>query len=254
MEPVPTLLALIPHPDDESYSLGGLIALAAAAGWECVVHCASSGEKGKRHDGGETHPAAVRECREAELRRSCEVLGAGAPTFWRLPDGRLAATDPSPAPVSETLRAVAPDIILTLGRDGAYGHPDHLALHRWVTEAWRAFPRPRPALLHPVFPKGLFVPQWEKCRHMLGDPPDPPAEALGGGEWHYEVPVAAVSGTKLASIAAHRSQLPDGGPESLFPEGIVRTLLDVERFEDASGRRDETVAGLLASLTREHSA
>ena len=58
---------------------------------------------------------------------------------------------------------------------------------------------------------------------------------------------------KLASIAAHQSQLPGGDPEALFPPGIVASLLDVEKFEDASGRRDATTAQLLASLNREHS-
>ena len=49
---MPALLAIIPHPDDESYSFGGTLALAAAASWRCLVQCATSGERGKRHDGG----------------------------------------------------------------------------------------------------------------------------------------------------------------------------------------------------------
>ena len=49
---MPTLLAVIAHPDDESYSFGGTLALAAQAGWRCHVLSLTSGEGGKRNDGG----------------------------------------------------------------------------------------------------------------------------------------------------------------------------------------------------------
>ena len=247
---MPRLVAFIPHPDDESYSVGGTIALAARAGWDCHVFCASSGERGKRHDGGATDAESFAAAREAELAGSCEVLGAKPPAFWHVPDGRFSAPPNGEAFVRPILASFRPDVVLTLGSDGAYGHPDHTALHRWVVQAWTAAAEPRPALLFPVFPKGLFLPQWEKCRHMLGDPPEPPAEALGSNAWHYEVPVASVREVKRASIAAHRSQLPGGEVEAIFPPGIVAGLLGVERFEDAGGKRHEATAKLLRGLTR----
>lgn len=245
---MPRLVAFIPHPDDESYSFGGTIALAARAGWDCKVFCASSGERGKRHDGGATDPESVAAAREAELVASCEVLGAKPPAFWHVPDGKLSAVPNGESFVRAAIVAFRPDIVLTLGSDGAYGHPDHTALHRWVLEGWSAGPEPRPALLLPVFPKGLFVPQWEKCRHMLGDPPDPPLSAIGSDDWHYEVPIAGAREQKLASIAAHRSQLPGGDPEAIFPLGIVAELMEVERFEDARGAVQPGLVELLAGL------
>ncbi len=245
---MPTLLAFIPHPDDESYSFGGLIALAAKAGWDCHVHCASSGEKGKRHDGGGTTPNEVAEAREAELAASSAALGANAPVIWGLPDGSMRLHRGEQPRIGRTLAELAPDLVVTLGADGAYGHPDHTSVHRWVLESWGALAGPKPPLLFPAFLKGMFLPQWEKCRHMLGEPPRPAAEDIGSDEWHYEVPIAAVRDRKLASSAAHRSQLPGGDPEALFPPGIVSSLLEVERYEDASGRRSERVADLLATL------
>jgi N-acetyl-1-D-myo-inositol-2-amino-2-deoxy-alpha-D-glucopyranoside deacetylase len=243
------LLAFIPHPDDESYSFAGTLALAAKAGWECQVVCVSSGEKGKRHDGGPGGREAIGAVREAELRRSCSLLGAKPPAFLRMPDGAVSAVALGPSAIAGLIDRFASEIVVTLGHDGAYGHPDHLAVHRWVTGAWSAGPASRGGtLLYPVFPRGLFLPQWEKCRHMLGEPPDPPAEAIGSDSFHYEVDIRAVRETKRASIAAHRTQLPGGDPEGLFPPGVVSKLLDVERFEDASGKRNEATAELLASL------
>jgi len=246
---VPTLLAFVPHPDDESYSFGGLLALAARAGWECFIECASYGEKGKRHDGGGTRPNDVAEAREAELEASCRALGAQPPRFWGLPDGELRLHRGEHARIAGLFLEFEPDLVLTLGADGAYGHPDHTALHRWVLTGWQALPEPRPPLLFPVFRKGLFVPQWDKCRHMLGDPPDPPAAAIGSDEWQYDLPITSVRDVKLASIAAHRSQLPGGNPESIFPSGIVSRLLDVEHFEDASRRVQPKTAELLEQMT-----
>ena len=245
---MPKLIAFIPHPDDESYSFGGTIALLAKAGWECFIECASYGERGKRHDGGPVTPNAVAEVREAELEASCELLGAQPPVFWGLPDGEMRLHRGEHQRIEQLISKLRPELLLTLGPDGAYGHPDHIALHRWVFETWETMADPRPTLLFPVFAGGLFLPQYEKCRGMMGDPPDPPAEAIGSDRWHYQVPLDGVRKAKLASIAAHRSQLPGGDPEAIFPPGIVASLLAIERFDDASRVAQPWVTELFAAI------
>ncbi len=244
---MPTLLVFTPHPDDEAYAFGGLIALAARHGWRCVVECASAGERGKRHDGGATDRDSVAAARVRELVSACEVLGAVRAECWGLPDGELGAA-PSQAPrVRECVVRETPALVATLGADGSYGHPDHLAVYRWVLAGWRSLTAPPPLLLA-AFPRGLFLPQYEKCIGMMGSPPEPPAAAIGAAAWHYELDIREAADLKLAAVRAHRSQLPGGDPEALFPPGIVRRLMAVERFSDASGSRNETTAGLLASL------
>lgn len=250
---MPALLAFIPHPDDEAYSFAGTIALAARSGWDCYIECASFGERGKRHDGGSTAPADVAEAREAELRASCRVLGAHPPRFWGLPDGELQHHRGEQPRITRLIDGLRPALILTLGADGAYGHPDHIALHRWVSGAWDSLPPSRPPLLYAAFPAGLFLPQYEKCIGMMGDPPQPPRSAIGAAPWHYQVPIRSLRETKLACLRAHRSQLPGGDPEALFPPGIVAALLEAERFSDAGGLADDALAALLARLGEEHS-
>ena len=245
---MPTLLAFIPHPDDESYSFAGTIALAARAGWACFVQCASSGERGKRYDGGAEGKDALASAREGELARSCRVLGADPPAFWRLPDGGFGARESQAQRVAAAIRSTGADFVLSLGADGAYGHPDHVALSRWVLAGWASLAVARPPLLFSAFSPGLFVAQWEKCLGMLGNPPSPSAAELGAAPVHYEVSVAAVRDLKLASVAAHRTQLPGGDPEALFPPGIVSALLEVERFTDATGAARADVRSLLASF------
>ena len=246
---MPRVLAFIPHPDDESYSFGGTLALAARAGWECFVECASYGERGKRHDGGPALPNDIADARGAELEASCALLGAAPPRFWGLPDGEMRLHRGEHLRIRRLISELRPELVLTLGPDGAYGHPDHIALHRWVSEVWDAMaPESRPTLLYAAFPKGLFLPQWEKVGKKLGDPPNPPAEAIGNNEFDYEVDISGVCKAKLAAIAAHRSQLPGGDVEAMFPTGIVSKLLDTERFIDARGGPDPAVATILAAL------
>jgi LmbE family N-acetylglucosaminyl deacetylase len=230
---MPVLLVVVPHPDDEAYAFGGAIALATRAGWSSVVHCVSAGEKGKRHDGGPDDTASIGRAREAELRVSCRALGADS-FCWGLPDGGLMAYRDQYARMASLIRAGA-DAILTLGPDGAYGHPDHLAVHRWVVAAWQSTPGTRPPLLFSSFPKGFFLPQYEKCRGMLGEPPNPPPESIGTDRWDIEVPIADVADLKLRAIAAHRTQLPGGDPHALFPHAIVAGCLRVERYVIAPG-------------------
>jgi LmbE family N-acetylglucosaminyl deacetylase len=248
--PVPELLIFAPHPDDEAYAFGGLAALAAAAGWRVVVHAATSGENGKRHDGGPPGPEQIGPAREAEMTESCRLLDADPPVFWRLPDGGLRNRQPELiGRCDEALRAHSPQFVATLGRDGAYGHPDHIALHRAV-EAVFGSAGEHTALLFPVFPKGLFLPQYEKCVAMMGDPPNPPPAVIGGGAWDVELDIRPVRDQKLAAIAAHRTQLPGDDPHAIFPTGIVDGLLEVERYALAGVATGAGLA-LLESLGRE---
>ena len=248
---MPTVLALIPHPDDESYSFGGTIALAARAGWRCVVECASAGEGGKRHDGGPMGSQAVGSARTQELSESCRILGAEPPRVWGLPDGGFREAASQVPRVTRLFEEFAPELVLTLGPDGAYGHPDHIALYRWVREAWELAGLAAPVLLYPVFPRALFVPQWQRCIDMLGDPPSPAAAELGSDAFDYEVPIASVAATKREAIAAHRTQLPGGDPEAIFPPGIVAALLSAERFQDARGSARRSATAAVAKVLRE---
>ncbi len=229
------LLVLTPHPDDEAYAFGGLIAIASDAGWECVVECATAGEKGKRHDGGEPGPEAVGRDRLVELADSCAILGANPPRCWRLPDGGLGEVESQVRRIRELVREHAPALVLTLGADGAYGHPDHISLHRWVVEAWGGLGDAAPPLLFAAFPKGLFVPQWEKCLGMMGEPPSPGPDGIGIERPEIAIRIEEVAGRKLAAIGAHRSQLPGGDPLAIFPPGIVAGTLREEWYTVGHG-------------------
>ena len=247
---MPTLLAVTPHPDDEAYSFGGTIALASVAGWRCVVACATRGEGGERHDRVWSRWIPTGRKRAAELAGACCVLGAEAPRFLRFGDGTLNARDArGRACVSGLIDELAPDLVLALGADGAYGHPDHLAVYYWTKGAVAATGT-KPTLLFAAFPPGLMRPQYDLCRTegVLGEPPSLEASELGDSPPHYVVPIVGAAETKLAAIAAHRSQLPGGDPLRLFPAGVVPQLIEREAFVDASGAPSPETLSLLQSF------
>ena len=64
----------------------------------------------------------------------------------------------------------------------------------------------------------------------------------------YRVDTSAFREQKLASIAAHRTQLLDDDPRSFLLPGLIERLLDEERFHHASGPPlGEPFAGLFGA-------
>ena len=120
----PAVLAVVAHPDDESFGLGALLSEAAAAGSRVGVLCFTHGEASTLHgvDGD------LRTVREQELRTAADRLGACWVRLLDHPDGALAPL--GAALLDDTLAAIrsfSPDVLLVFDRDGVTGHRDHVA-------------------------------------------------------------------------------------------------------------------------------
>jgi len=135
------LMAVLAHPDDESLGLGGALARYAAEGVEVTIVTATRGDRGRFR--GEPHgplhpgPEKLAQIREAELRAAARVLGAREPIMLGLPDGRVDQAHPGEVVprIAGHIRAVRPQVVLTFGQDGAYGHPDHIAISQFTGAA-----------------------------------------------------------------------------------------------------------------------
>ena len=132
------LMCVLAHPDDESLGTGGTLAKYAAEGVETYLITATRGERGRFGEGGERpDPDIVGKTREAELLAAAKELGLGEVTVLGYPDGGLDTIDPSVAQeaIAGHLRRVRPDVVITFGPEGAYGHPDHVAISQLTTAA-----------------------------------------------------------------------------------------------------------------------
>ena len=135
--------------------------------------------------------------------------------------------------------ALAPDLVVTLGPDGGYGHRDHLATTALVSAALTAAGA-TPRLLHAVFPRGLFDAVRARLRRsprgidLLAPHLD---ELLGtdAAAVHLSVDARPYAALKLAALGAHQSQLPGGDPHQFLSPGLIAPLLEREWYTVASG-------------------
>lgn len=132
-----TILSVWAHPDDETYLAAGVMAAARDGGQRVVCASATAGELGT-DDPRTWPPRRLGQVRRWEAAAAMAVLGVTEHRIHDLPDGSLADhEEEGVAWAGALLEATAPDTVLTFGPDGATGHPDHIAVHRWTTEAWR---------------------------------------------------------------------------------------------------------------------
>ena len=132
------LMAVLAHPDDESLGFGGTIAKYAAEGVGTYLTTATRGERGRfGPDGKPGEPEEVGRVREAELRDAAAVLGIREVSLLGYPDGGVDAVPAATAirAIASHIRRIRPQVIVTFGPDGAYGHPDHIAVSQFATAA-----------------------------------------------------------------------------------------------------------------------
>ena len=132
------LLCVLAHPDDESLGMGGTLVKYALEGIETYLVTATRGERGRFGSGIEFPGfAAVGKLREAELLAAAKELGLREVRFLDYMDGEVDQAKPAEiiAKIVAELRRVRPHIVLTFGPEGAYGHPDHIAICQFATAA-----------------------------------------------------------------------------------------------------------------------
>src|SRR5262245_48488530 len=126
------LMCILAHPDDESLGVGGTLARYAKEGIETFLVTATRGERGRFGDPAAVKPPLemVGKVREAELRAAAKELGIQETYFLDYIDKDLDRADPfeAQAKIVRLIRSIKPQVVITFGPDGAYGHPDHIAI------------------------------------------------------------------------------------------------------------------------------
>lgn len=165
-----TVLAVVAHPDDLEWYIGGTLKKLADAGANVQVIVATDGEKGPNRIGAADLPRTRRE----EQLAAARLLGYSQVHFLGLPD-RGAATDPRLLPrVQEFYRVVRPEAVFAF--DPAYPslpylHPDHQGSARVFLSFWKTLGPERP----PVY---LFQTRRPDVAVDIGDVLNEKAQAL----------------------------------------------------------------------------
>lgn len=231
-----TLLAVVAHPDDETFACGSML-LHAGERVRTVVASLSLGEAGGNVLGGDPPPGGLGGLREAELRSAARLLNVDEVEVLGLRDSGMSGPPPPGSICAmpferlvDTVRQVLdrhePSVVITL--DGSDGHRDHQRVCAAVVAAVDAG-APGTAVYAHCLPRTLM---WQWLRHKSGQAeaapyvdypeigtPDEDVTTVIDTSRHYE--------TRLRAIALHASQ---SSPFDGLPEDLARSFLAAEHL------------------------
>jgi LmbE family N-acetylglucosaminyl deacetylase len=202
------ILAVFAHPDDEIL-VAPLLAAYARRGVKVHLAIVTDGEKGTNAHAGIPAGPELAKVRAEEARCSCRALGIEVPTLLGFKDGELGQPSRPPwSPLANVEREIArlfqelrPDVAITFGPEGGYGHPDHRLVGAVVTQLVQAASDGAPStLLYPGFPKDRLPP-----RATGGIPWSPTDPRFLTVRVPYEAGDLAAG---RAALACHKSQFP----------------------------------------------
>ena len=169
------LLAVLAHPDDETFGTGGTLAYYARQGVQVHLVCATRGEVGDVDERYLRGFASISELRQAELRCATEKLGLAGVHFLGYRDSGMPGSpdnqhanalaaqpvDQVAAEVTHYFRLLKPQVVITFDPIGGYRHPDHIAIQRATVRAFEAGAAlrqefPNPDDLSPFQPQKLY--------------------------------------------------------------------------------------------------
>lgn len=131
-----SIMTVFAHPDDESFTSGGLLALAAANGQTVTCVTATRGEVGIR-DESRWPKEQLGEIRQNELEQSFKILGITNHYWLDYIDGQCDQADDDEAvdKVTAYINKHKPQTIITFAPDGLTGHSDHIKASQWANAA-----------------------------------------------------------------------------------------------------------------------
>jgi N-acetyl-1-D-myo-inositol-2-amino-2-deoxy-alpha-D-glucopyranoside deacetylase len=254
-----TLLLVHAHPDDEAIATGGVMLRAHDEGRRVVLVTATRGERGEIHnmDEASTRPR-LGEVRTEELRRAGQILGVDRQVFLGYVDSGMAGTDGNDDPASfhratlleaagmlaGVLREERPDVVVTYGADGIYGHPDHVKAHEVTVaaldlmqdlEGWA----PAKAYFAAVPASGIEamrkMAQEQGVEAFADDAGSIRVIGVPDEVITTRVDVSDVVDRKRAAFAAHVSQNDPNSPFATMADSIYRLVFGTEHYVLARG-------------------
>ncbi len=149
-------MAISAHPDDETLFSGGTLAMYAQKGHDVYILETTRGEGGEVGEPPLTARENLAAFREQEARRAARKLGVRDIFFLPYIDpymeinGIARRIEISMEEFSRAIKAhikqIGPDLVITHGSNGEYGHPQHIYTHR-ATRLALGNGRPHTALM-----------------------------------------------------------------------------------------------------------
>ena len=213
------LAAVLAHPDDESFSCAGAMALAHDDGSTTRLLVVTRGEAG----GSGEPDAAVGDVRESELICAARTIGLDEVSLLDgYPDGAV-ADEPFDRLVDDIAAWLAdrrPQAVITFGPHGVTGHPDHIVVGsatRWAVERLAE---------DGIAPNAVYVisPIFDPGGNRFDLSPEEQAAT-------HRIDVTAVAGRKLDALKCHASQSDTAEPIAALSRVIGDELPIYEGYQ-----------------------
>src|SRR5215472_12454113 len=231
---------------------------AKAEGKRVVLVTCTGGEVGEIHNMDEAaNRPRLKEIREQELRRAIAILGVDRLVLLGYRDSGMAGTGDNDnaasfhmAPLAETSSRLAaiieeegPEVLVTYGPDGVYGHPDHIKAHLTTVAAWDSLHergRAPERLWYAVIPRSGM----QEFRRRLEEAGQAP-ESFDNGtvmgvpdeEINAVVDVQEFASRKKEAFQAHVTQ---NDPSSFFlstPDDLFKVAFGIENYSLGRGEK-----------------
>jgi len=219
------LMSVHAHADDESITMGGLLAISHDRGIRTANVCCTDGKLATivaEDMPEETTRPRLAEIRQQELRAACAILGVDEVHFLGYGDSGMWGADTNQLPdafwkadINEAvgrmvarIRRFRPHVVVTYDGVGGYGHPDHIQTHRVTLLAVEA------AHMKSLYPEAgepwriahhsQIAPDWP----MLAIPEEVNIEHFGNESFQLvisRVPVSLPETDVFAGIVAHEA-------------------------------------------------
>jgi len=239
------LMVVMPHPDDECFGCASTIARYSAEGAAVSLVTMTRGGAGLWNGRAAGDLRSLTDVRALELRDAATELGVDFLEIFDYPDGALERVEEVEAvrerflgDIVRVLRSQRPQVVVTFGPEGAYGHPDHKVVSRMTVQACTlsgegaAYELEALALgIAPWSPSKLYFQTANTMAiESLKLPPQPPITT--------RVVIRGFEDAKLRAFARHRTQTQEWEPLRTF----VASQGDTEVFSlvgAADGLRED---------------
>ena len=255
------LLAVLAHPDDETFGMGGTLALYARSGVDVYLICATRGEAGDVDEKYLEGYDSIADLRVSELQCAAEKLGLKEVYNLNYHDsGMLGAPENlhphalSNSPIDQVardiehyIRLIQPQVVITHDPIGSYFHPDHVAIHQATVMAFfnaslsaessESLPPFAPQKLYFHSINSVFLRIMLRLMPLIGWDPrhfgknkDINLEAIANVRFPVHAAIRYRKAAKFRDEATfcHKSQGGDrGGDQTLI--GVFRRLLSLSR-------------------------
>lgn len=257
------LLAVLAHPDDESFGIGGTLARYADEGVDVHIAIATDGVAGSVASGYEHTLQELADVRRRELEEAVAILGGHLHMLGYRDSGYIG--DPANqhpeafincdleeaiGRVVGLIREIRPQVVVTHDETGGYYHPDHIQCWRITTAAFEAAGEParyldvgpapwQPQRLYYTGFSNRMVKVFTALMRLRGQDPkragrnkdiDWTRIGIEPRRLHAHIDYGKYWEAKKAAGAAHPSQGGGSSRNRMLPESIQRRYLATETY------------------------